>query len=89
MRTRKSIDLDESGACTQDSDTTYLYSTNTKKVSHGSEVWKGVVWQWGEGGAYFGVSAQALLGEMSYWDDISSKRNKYELESLGACYKGW
>ena len=42
-----------------------------------------------KGGAYFGVPAQALLGEMSCWDDISSKIGKYELESLGACYKGW
>ena len=41
------------------------------------------------GGAYFGVPAQALLGEISYWNDIPPKRGKHELESLGACYKGW
>ena len=39
-----------------------------------------------KGGAYFGVSTQALLGEMFYWDDISPKIGKYKLESLGAYY---
>ena len=43
----------------------------------------------GRRGAYFGVPAQALLGEMSCWDDNSSKRGKRELESLDTCYKGW
>ena len=43
----------------------------------------------GRRGAYFRVPTQALLGEMSYWDDISPKSSKYKLESLGACYRGW
>ena len=78
-----------SGACTQGLDTTYLYPTKTGEVGHGSEVKDGVVWRWGEEGAYFGVPTQALLGEISYWDDIPSKIGKYKLESLGACYRGW
>ena len=59
------MDSDESGACTQGSNTTYLYPANTGEVGHRLEVKKGVVWQWGEGGAYFRVFAQAPLGEMS------------------------
>ena len=50
---------------TQGIGTTYLYQANIEEVGHGSEVRKGVVWQWREGGAYFGVLAQALLGKMS------------------------
>ena len=44
------------------------------------------VWSGGgkNGRAYSGVPAQNLLGEMSYWDDVSPKRGKDELESLGA-----
>ena len=46
---------------------------------------------WSSGGekreAYSGVFAQALLGEMSYWDEMSYNKGKDELESLGACYK--
>ena len=79
----------EVGARTQGSGTTYLYPTNTGEVGHRSELKEDVVWQWGERGAYFGVPAQALLGEMSCWNDNSSKRGKRELESLDACYKGW
>ena len=41
-----------------------------------------------KGGAYFGVPAQSLLGEMSCWDDIPPKRGKHKLESPGACYRG-
>ena len=48
-----------------------------------------MVWQWGEGGAYSRALAQTLLGEMSYEDDIPSKRGKDELESLGACHERW
>ena len=40
-----------------------------------------------KGEAYFGIPAQALLGEMSCRDDIPPKRSKDELESLGACYE--
>ena len=40
-----------------------------------------------KGEAYSGVLAQALLGEMSYWNDIPPKKGKHELESLNACYK--
>ena len=40
-----------------------------------------------KGKAYSRVLAQALLEEMSCWDDIPPKRGKEELESLGACYK--
>ena len=36
-----------------------------------------------------GFSLKTLLGEMSYWDDISPKRSKHELESLVACYRSW
>ena len=38
MKARKVIDLDESGACTQDLGTTYLYPANTRKVGHESKV---------------------------------------------------
>ena len=48
-----------------------------------------MVWWWGEGKTYFGVPTQALLGEMYCWDDIRPKRNKDELEPLGACHEGW
>ena len=37
---------------------------------------------------YYGVLAQALLGEMSCWDDMPPKRSKNELESPGACHEG-
>ena len=47
-----------------------------------------MVWRWKEGKTYSGVSAQALLGEMSCWDDVPPKRNKNELEPLGACHEG-
>ena len=46
-----------------------------------------ILW-WGEGKTYFGVPIQALLGEMSCWDDILPKRSKDELEPLGACHEG-
>jgi len=47
------------------------------------------VWSGGgeKGEVYFGIPVQALLGEMSYWDDIQPKREKNELESLGACHR--
>ena len=48
-----------------------------------------MVWRWGEGKTYFGVPAQAFLGEMSCWDDMSPKREEDELESLGVCHEGW
>ena len=41
----------------------------------------------GKGKAYSGVPTQALLGEMSYWDDISPKRSNDELEPLDACHE--
>ena len=66
MRVKKAMNSYESGACTQDLGTTYLYPANTGEVGYGSEVREGVVWWWGEGGTYFGVPAQALLGEMFY-----------------------
>ena len=74
---------------TQDLGTTYLYLANTGKVGHGLEVKKGMVWWWGEEGAYFGVIAQAILGKISCWDYLSPKRDKHELESLGVCYRSW
>jgi len=40
------------------------------------------------GKTYSRVPAQALLGKMSCWNNIPSKRSKDELESLGACYEG-
>ena len=85
MNAKKVMDSYGSGARTQGSGTTYLYSANTREVDHRSEVRRVVVWLWGEGGAYCGVPSQTFLGEMSCWDDISSKRGKHELESLGAC----
>ena len=57
-------------------------------MGRGSDVKEGMVWRWGEGKTYFGVSAQALLGEMSCWDDISPKSSKDELKLLGACHEG-
>ena len=65
VRSRKVMSSDRSGACTQGSDTTYLYPANTGEVSHGPEVWEGVIWWWEERGAYFGVPTQTLLGKMS------------------------
>ena len=38
------------------------------------------------GKSYFEVPVQALLEKVSYWDDIPPKRNKVELEPLGACH---
>ena len=66
VKARKAMDSYGSGARTQGSGTTYLYPTNTGEVGHRSEVKEDVVWQWGEGGAYFGVPAQAFFGEMPY-----------------------
>ena len=65
MNARKSMDTYGSGARTQGSSTNYLYPANTREMGHGSEVREGVVWRWGEGGAYFGVLAQVLWGQMS------------------------
>ena len=45
--------------------TAYLYPANIGVVGHRSEVREGMIWRWGEGGAYSGVLAQTLLGEMS------------------------
>ena len=56
--------------------TTNLYPANTGVVGHESEVREGMVWWWGEGEAYSGVLTQALLGEMSCWDDIPPKRGR-------------
>ena len=56
-------------------------------MGHGSKVREGMVWQWGEGKTYSGVPAQALLGEMSCWDDMPPKRSKDELEPLGVCHE--
>ena len=89
MNARKAMDLYGSGAHTQGSGTTYLYSANTREVGHRSKVREGVFWRWKEGGAYFGVPVQVLLGEMSCLDDILPKRGKHKLESLDACYRGW
>ena len=36
-----------------------------------------------KGKAYSEVPTQALLEEMSYWDDISPKRGKDELHAIG------
>ena len=48
-----------------------------------------MAWRWGEGKTYSGVPTQALLGEMSCWDDIPSKESKDELGPLGACHEGY
>ena len=37
---------------------------------------------------YSRVLAQALLGEMSCWDDMPPKRSNDELEPLGAYHEG-
>ena len=68
MNIRTTMDSYGSRACTQGSSTTYLYPANTGEVGHRSKVIEDMVWQWREGGAYFGVLAQALLGEISYWN---------------------
>ena len=47
-----------------------------------------MVWQWGKGKTYYGILAQALLGEMSYWDDTPPKGSKDELGPLGAYHEG-
>ena len=65
LRARKAMDSYGSGACIQGSGIIYLYPANIRKVGHGSEVWEGVVWRWGEGEVYFGVPPETLLGEMS------------------------
>ena len=65
VRVRKAMDSYGNGACTQDSGTIYLYPTKTRDVGHVSTVREGVVLQWGEGGAYFGVPNQVLLGDIS------------------------
>ena len=57
MNAKGAMDSYGSGAHTQVLGTTYLYPANTREVGHGSEVKKGVVWWWGEGGAYLGVLA--------------------------------
>ena len=57
MNARKAMDSYGSGARTQGSSTTYLYSANTREVDHRSKVRGCVVWRWGEGGAYFGGSS--------------------------------
>ena len=72
----------------QGSGTTNLSPTNIGVEGHRSEVREDTVWRWGEGGAYYGVPAQTLLGEMSCWDDIPPKKGKDELEPLGACHTG-
>ena len=72
---------------TQGLSTTNLYPANTRVMAHRSKVREDMVWQWGEGGAYSRALAQTLLGEMSYEDDIPSKRGKDELESLGAYHE--
>ena len=64
MNARKAMDLYGSRASTQGLSITYLYPANIGEVGRGSEVREGVVWRWGEGGAYFWVLAQTLLGEM-------------------------
>ena len=68
--------------------TTNPYLTNTEMVGHGPEVKEGMVWRWGEGGAYSRVPAQTFLEEMSCQDDIPPKRGKDELEPLSACHEG-
>ena len=40
------------------------------------------------GKTYSEIPAQALLGEISCWDDILPKRSKDELEPLGAYHEG-
>ena len=47
-----------------------------------------MVWLWGQGKTYSGVPAQAILGEISCWDDIPPKGSKDELRPLGACHEG-
>ena len=38
VKARKAMDLDGSGACTQDSSTIYMYSANTGEVDHEPKV---------------------------------------------------
>ena len=51
----------------------------------GQKAWSG---GWEREKTYFGVLAQALLGEMSCWNDMSLKRSKDEFEPPGACHEG-
>ena len=39
-----------------------MYPANIGMVGHRLEVREGMVWQWGQGGAYSGVPAQTLWG---------------------------
>ena len=71
---------------TRDPGTTSLYPANIKSggswvKGHGLAVGRGKK-------TYSGVLAQALLGEMSCWDDMPPKRSKDELEPPGACHEG-
>ena len=70
----------------QDPGTTSLYLAN---IGSGGSWVKGHDLAVGRGKkTYYRVLAQAFLGEMSYWDDMSPKRSKDELEPLGACHEG-
>ena len=71
---------------TRDPGTTSLYLAN---------IGSGGSWVRGHGLAvgreketYSGILAQALLGEMSYCNDIPPKRSKDKLEPPGACHEG-
>ena len=48
------------------------------------------VWSSGreKGEPILGFPLKLLWGEMSYWDEISLKRSKYELKPLNACHRG-
>ena len=47
-----------------------------------------MVLRWGKGKTYSEFFAQALLGEMSCWNDIPPKGSKDELGLLDACHEG-
>ena len=71
---------------TQDSYITSLYPVNTgHREIIGQRAWYGG----GEKRKRILRFLLRLLGEMSYQDDIPSKRSKDELEPLGACHEGY
>ena len=69
-------------------DITSLYPANTGSGGSWVRCKRGHGLAMGRGENLFWVSAQALLGEMSCWDDIPPKSSKDELKPLGACHEG-
>ena len=85
MSSRQVLDIHRSEAHARPKHHQLIPSQYRKGWVRGKRAWSG---DRERGKTYSGIVAQALLGKMSYWNDISSKRSKDELESLGACHEG-